>query len=265
MGKQAIMPVAGPAAGVHGMGERARASISALQTALPSNPDTIQAYVAGSQADGTATETSDLDIYYIVSGDRWAQKHRDTIRNAVGGRMKVDVIVDSPETAAKNTRLYGSFEYYATHGGILIYENKENSGWRAVSDAVASDIHLPDCAVQWLEFAGRYLDMGNSDACENGSDVSWPCLMYAMSVRASLAAALTHDNTPFRFTKRLADMTGILRDRSIIHGQQLSVMDGWGSSEASVMRTQPTAGDMENAACIAADVYDAVRMHTHVL
>ena len=262
MGEQAIMPAAGPAAGVRGMSECARASISALRMALPSNPDTIQAYVAGSQADGTATETSDLDIYHIVSGDKWAQKHRNIIRDAVGGRMAVDIVVDSPETVAGHVCLYGSFEYQAAHRGILIYENRENAGWRAVRDAVAADVCLPDCVERWLEFAKQHLDIGNSDMREHGRDIPWPCLMYAMSVRASLAAALTHDNIRFRFTKRLADMAYMLRDHSITRGHHLDMMDGWGPSASHVRRTRPTADDAKNAARMADAIYNSARAYT---
>ena len=255
-------PDTGQAERMSGMSGRARASVSALQGALPSNPDTIQVYVAGSQADGTATETSDLDIYHIVSGDKWAQKHRDIIRDAVGGRMKVDIVVDSPETVAGHVCLYGSFEYQAAHGGILIYENRENGGWRAVRDAVAADVCLQDCVERWLEFARQHLDIGNSDMREHGRDIPWPCLMYAMSVRASLAAALTHDNVRFRFTRRLADMAHMLRDRSMIHGHRLNMMDGWGPSASHVRRTRPTADDAKNAARMADAIYNAARAYT---
>ena len=245
-----------------GMSAPARASISALQRALSSNPDTIQAYVTGSQADGTATETSDLDIYHVVRGNKWLQRHYDIIRHAVADRMKVDVVVDSLETVGRHASLYGSYEYWAAHNGILVYEDRSNNDdWLKVRDAITDDVHLPDCAGRWLEFAKRHMDASESYVRDGGRGNSLPCVIYAKSISASLMAALTHDNIPFRFTRRLADLAGMLRDRSITRGHRIDMADWWRKHAWEAGADRFTTKDRQDAARMADSIYYAANKY----
>lgn len=257
MGKR---PDAGWAASMPGMSERARASTSALQRALQSNPDTVMAYVTGSQARGTATAQSDLDIYHVVSGDRWQWRHYGIVRDAVGDRMGVDVIVDSVETAVRNVNLYGIFGYWAVREGVLVHENQKNADWRRMRDSIRDVVHLPDCAQLWLDIAGQHMDAGDAYVRDGRPYNSSPCMSYAISVGASLRAALTHDNIRFGFTKRLADMADMLRDRSVTCGHDLSAADDrWGLYARKSGRVKLTAEDARNAGRMAKSIYHAAR------
>ncbi len=236
-----------------GMGERARASVDALQKALPANTDTVAVYVTGSQANGTATEDSDLDIYHVVRGDKRDSSHYDIISNAVGDRMRVDVVVDSMESLGKSVNMYGSFEYWATRDGIAIY-NDGSADWRTIL-GVTRDVHLPDCSGRWLEFAGRCMDDADAYVCDGWLDNSFPCILYRRAITASVMTALTHDNIRFKFTKRLADMVGLLRDRSIVRGHRLDMVDAWVPS--ALDGNGPAAADTQVGARMARSIYRA--------
>lgn len=258
-----IIPIYKPAH-VHGMNECARASIEALRRTLPLHPDTIMVFATGSQADGRETAQSDLDLYHIVEGNKWLQKHYDVIKQAVAGHIKkVDVVVDSPESVGKYANLYGSFEYRAVHDGILIYENKKNGDWRRVHDVITDNIRLPDCAPRWMELARQHMDTGESYVRGGGCGNWFPCMMYAKSIGASLMAALTYENTRFRFIRRLDDMADLLHDRSITCGYRVGMADSWRqSTRGTAPAPRLTADDVQDAARMTGSIYHAVREYT---
>ena len=240
-----------------GMDGRARKAVEALREALPSNPDTVVMYVAGSQARGTATERSDLDIYHVVRGSKRLQKHYDVVRNAAGVHIKqVDVVVDTLETFDRNANLYGSFEYRAVRDGVLVYEDKSGDGRLTVRNMIV-DVHLPDCTAQWLKFAKQHIDTGESYVRRGGRTHSLPCIMCAKSINASLMAALTHDNIRFKSTGRLADMAALLRDRSIIHGHDMDMADRW--KRVWIDNTRLTLEDQKEAMRMAGSIHLAVK------
>ena len=243
-----------------GMDGCARKAVEALQEALPSSPDTVAVYVAGSQARGTETERSDLDIYHVVRGSKRLQKHYDVIRNAARAHIKqVDVVVDTLETFGRNANLYGSFEYRAVRDGVLVYEDKAGDDRLTVRDMIV-DVHLPDCTAQWLKFAKQHIDTGESYVRRGGRTHSLPCIMCAKSINASLMAALTRDNIRFKFTKRLADMATLLRDHSIIRGYDMDMTDRW--KRAWIDNTRLTLEDQEEAMRMAGSIYRAVKEYT---
>lgn len=250
MDRQSIMSVAG----IRGMGRRARASVKALQEALPSHPDTVAAYVTGSHAHGTATERSDLDIYHIVRRDKWNQENYSIISDAVGDRIKVDVVVDSMKSFGKSVNMYGSFEYWATRDGIVIYEDG-SADWRTVLDSIR-DVCLPDCSERWLEFAMGCMNDADAYLQDGGRGNSFPCILYRRAISASLMAALTHDNVRFPFTKQLADMAGLLHDRSVVRGHRLDMTDQWVPS--ALDEYEPTTADMQTGARMARYIHRAV-------
>lgn len=242
------------------MNEQARASIGELQKVLPLNSDTVMVFVTGSQADGSATAQSDLDVYHIVRGNKWLRKHYDVIRNAVAGHMEhVDVVTDSLDTVGRHVNLYGSFEYWAVRHGILVYEDGTDS--HGVHDTIA-DVRLPDCTAQWLEFAKRHMNAAESYVRGGGHGSSFPCLVYAKSVSASLMAALTHDDIRFKFARRLSDIADMLRDKSITRGYRLDMTDRWRKNAWSRGRARLTDEDRQDGARMASAIYYAVREYT---
>ena len=254
MDRQSIMSAAVPAASIRGMDGRARASVEAIQEALQSNPDTVAAYVTGSHARGTATERSDLDIYHIVRHGKWNQEHYDIISGAVGDRMKVDVVVDSMESFGKSVNMYGSFEYWATRDGIVIYEDG-SADWRTVLDSM-HDVCLPNCAERWLEFAMGCMNDADAYRQDGGRDNSFPCILYRRAISASLMAALTHDNVRFPFTKQLSGLADLLRDRSMVRGHRLDMVDAWVPS--ALDGNGPAAADTQTGARMARYIHRAV-------
>ena len=237
--------------------EPVRAVIRDLQKTLPRQQDTVMVFVTGSQANGTATLQSDLDIYHVVNSKRWGRRH-DAIKTAAGS-MKVDVMVDSVEHACKNARLYGSYECCAMRDGILIYENPNAEGWRAVRDAIDHNLHLPDCTARWLEIARRDIDVCELDGCD--ADVPMSCVMYAKSIQASLMAALTHDDVRFKFTRRLVDAAGMLRDLSIVRKHELHMADRW--MRIGLPGGELTTKDHDEAAHMARSIYGAVSKYAN--
>ena len=206
------------ALGMRGMTSRAQKAVEELRAALPSNPSTVAAYVTGSQVIGTATEHSDLDIYHIVRGAKWDLRHWDVINGAVGNIMDVDVIVDSVESLDRSVNVYGTFEYWAVREGVVIYYDDGSADWRTVLDTVADNVCLPDCAPKWLDFAEWCKNEGDTYIRKGGLGNTFPCIIYRRSVSASIMAALTYDDVRFPHMKRLADLAGTLRDRSILCG-----------------------------------------------
>ena len=237
------------------MSEPVRAAIRDMQKTLSRRQDTVMAFVTGSQADGTATPQSDLDIYHVVNGGWWGRR-RDAAGTTAAG-ITVDVMVDLAEHACKNASLYGSYECRAMRAGILIWENQNAEGWRAVRDAMDHDLYLPDCTERWLEIA-----RSDIDACELGdgaAGASASCMVYAKSIQASLMAALTHDGVRFGFTRRLADMACMLRDPSIMRMRELDMADTWLRAGLS---GKLAAKDQDEAARMARSIYGVVDKYT---
>lgn len=68
--------------------------------------------------------------------------------------------------------------------------------------------------------------------------------------------ALTHDNVRFLFTKQLADMAGLLRDRSVVRGHRLDMTDQWVSS--ALDEYEPTTADTQTGARMVRYIHRAV-------
>ena len=251
------------AASMRGMDRRAQRAVESLREALPRNPATVAAYVTGSQARGTATERSDLDIYHIVRGNKWNFAHWDTVTDAVGDIIEVDVIVDSMESLGRSVNMYGSFEYWAIREGVVAYSDG-SADWRAVRDMVQDDVCLPDCAPKWLEFAERCRNAGDDDLLEGGSHSEFACIRYRRSVLVSIMAALTHDNVRFPHMRRLTDLAEMMRDGSVVRGHDLGLVDGWVPS-ALHGEVGPTAGEVRAGARMARSIYDAARKYMRVI
>lgn len=246
------------------MSRCARKAVEALQETLPSKPNTIAAYVTGSQARGTATERSDLDIYHLVRGNKYNFAHWDVIRDIVGDIIKVDVMVDSADSIGRAVNVYGSFEYWSMREGVLIYEDGSDD-WRAIRNSVAHDIHLPDCAKRWIEFAGWCRDWGDQDLQEGRRSNTSTYIIYRRAVTACIMAALTHDNVRFPHVKWLSDLAGMLRDDSILCGHDLGLVDKWVPSALHDGSVKPTPEEARVAADMVGSIYRATGTYVRVV
>ena len=251
-----------PASTTRHMSERAQKAVELMLEALPHNPATVAAYVTGSQARGTATEWSDLDIYHVVRGNKYDFAHWDVIKDAVGNTVDIDIIVDSVETLGKAVNMYGSFEYWAMREGFVVYDDG-SADWRAVNGMVRDDIYLPDCAPKWLAFAKTCLDEGDDHRRSGLRYSSFECIVYRRSIVSCIMAALTHDSVRFPHVKRLADFAKMLHDDSMVRGHDLDLVDGWVPSALDI-NTVPAA-KVRAGAHIARSIYGAAKRYLHVV
>ena len=242
---------------IDAMDEPARTAVRAIQNHMHhSSQNTIAVYATGSHAFGSSTKHSDLDIYHIVSGDRWSAKNRGRIVAAVGGVMDVDVIVGIPDTIENTVRIYGIYEYWATQNGICIYENRDTDGWLRVHDAITRPICLPDCTGPWMNHARIRLEEGEK-TIQNGSGLLYVMPDLLVSIDASIKAALTHDDIRFPHVRRTSDTSEFLKDKSILCGYDIGVIDRWRMSKTDHKRRY-RSDDVLGACQMARDIFDAV-------
>ena len=204
---------------------------------------------------GLLDPRDDLDIYRVMSGNGICRREIATPNS--DDIITVDTMLDGVRNACKNADMYGSYECFAMRDGILAYENQDVDGWRALRGALDKQMRLPDCSARWLDIAKSHID-----AC--GPNMGAPaksldCMMYAMSIRASLAAALTYDDIRFKHTKHLTGMVCMMRDASLIDAGMLDGSEHWARPD---MAGKHGAADVRRAERAAKSAYTSI--HTYV-
>ena len=195
-----------------------------------SKEKTVIMFLTGSQAWGTATQTSDIDIYHIVRGDRWDEQHiAPFITPAkLGLNMVVDATVNDIQTACKRIKRYGGFHYWAAHNGIIIYDDNSAQS-KKIHGIINSPLDTSESAALWLESADEMVNTVNRINTKyvyfkpdtlNLRDC-------ARAIQACLCAALLRDNILFGRKVSIYDLASLFPNKELVRGIDLQMVDGW--------------------------------------
>lgn len=221
------------------MNSRAAASIKAVEEhVLADPPDGLLLFIVfGSQARGTETTDSDLDIMYVTRREspRFYKTVHDTVLGADGGVKAASIFPHTPESVKRDANLYGMPEYGALRGcrdggSVILYRSKDACG--ALDGIMAGGVggcrgdedghNRPDacdtawCARQYLGKSEKVMSDGLSAAAkyggsaDDGAHVGSVCFMMWWSINHAIRACLLHHGIMFPFTRDVRELHGML-------------------------------------------------------
>ena len=208
--------------------DKVRFNLQRVLDNLSSN--TVMVFLTGSQACGTATPESDIDLYLVVRGDKWERQHLapSMTPDKLGLNMKVDVTVNTIQEACKRIRKYGCFHYWAVRNGILLYDDGSRES-ETIHDIIHQEVSVPESAALWLENANNLITTITTRNTKYG-DVECEMVdlrVCTQAIQACLSVALLRAGIMFGQRRTTMQLAALLPDDTLVYGIDLERADGW--------------------------------------
>ena len=208
--------------------DKVRFNLQQVLDNLSSN--TVMVFLTGSQAYGTATPESDIDLYLVVRGDKLERQHLapSMTPEKLGLNMKVDVTVNTIQEASKCIRKYGCFHYWAAHNGILLYNDASRES-ETIHDIIRQEVSVPESAALWQESADNLITTITTLNTKYG-DIEREMVdlrVCAQAIQACLSVALLRAGVMFGQRRTTVQLASLLSDDTLVRGIDLERVDGW--------------------------------------
>lgn len=209
----------------------AMVSINGIVEAARNTAGTVMVVVFGSQARGTATARSDLDVLYVAQ-NRHVELY-DLFEKAIRrpqGIEKHSLFGHTAHSIKKKMNIYGTMEYWAMREGAIIYLDDKRAGsvLRRLVDYEDDASLLSACAGEWLKIAERYYSDGATYEKKYRRDDDFTCHMMYLSISSMIKSMLVLDGIRFPFTRTLKPLYDLLPDKSmIVDACSLDLISTW--------------------------------------
>ena len=207
---------------------KAKVSINAVAMEARKTPDVVMVVVFGSQARGTATPHSDLDVLYVKRNRR--AKLYDLFEKAIRRPQGIDRYTLFDHTAhsiKKKMNVYGTMEYWAMREGVIVYQSRQAG---PILKRLANYDHdsLSACTREWFRTAEKYYADGVSYEEKYRRDDDFTCHMMYLSVTSLIKSVLVHNEIRFPFSRTLKPLYDLLPDKSTITNTcSLDLISSW--------------------------------------
>lgn len=213
--------------------EKVRLNLQRVVDNLSKN--TAMVFLTGSQALGTTTPESDIDLYLIVRGDKWERQHLapHMTPEKLGLDMKVDVTVNTMQEACKHVKKYGCFHYWAARNGILIYDDGSVES-KTIHDIIRQEVSVLESVALWSENADNLIKSVTSLNIKDAKHAKMDLRLCAQTIQACLSVALLRAGIMFGQKRTTVQLAALLPDDTLVHGIDLERVDGWFSRTSTI-------------------------------